>query len=154
LLRDQELKSQAFLAKQYRDVVENYKLIELRRNRRKNLEKEFAGLLKLVQVGRIDVVSREKGDSVLDASRFLAEAISAEYQSIVDYNNALARFEFAKGTLMQHCNVIIAEGPLPTCAQVRAVDHERERARAFELRDRPEPGLTWGGNGGFCMPPR
>ena len=40
---------------------------------------------------------------------------------------------------MQHDNVIIAEGSLPHCAQVRAVEHERRRSKALVLRERAEP---------------
>ena len=53
----------------------------------------------------------------------------------MQYNNALAGFEFAKGTIMQHDNVSIAEGPLPHCAQVRAVEHEQRAGQ------RPGAGL-------------
>ena len=53
----------------------------------------------------------------------------------MQYNNALATFEFAKGTIMQHNGVYIADGPLPNCAQIRAVDHERERTRALLLQE-------------------
>src|SRR5262249_4171388 len=44
-------------------------------------------------------------------------------------------FHFSKGTIMQHDNVAIAEGALPVCAQVRAVDHERERSHALVLHE-------------------
>src|SRR5262249_55956742 len=40
---------------------------------------------------------------------------------------------------LQHDNVVISEGPLPTCAQVRAVEHERQRTAALVLRERPAP---------------
>ena len=55
------------------------------------------------------------------------------------YNNALAGFEFAKGTILQHDNVIITEGPLPQCASVRAVEHERQRTASIVLPERAEP---------------
>src|SRR5207244_1548409 len=45
----------------------------------------------------------------------------------------------AKGTILQHNNVAIQEGPLPQVAMVRAVEHERERSKALVLRERPEP---------------
>ena len=40
---------------------------------------------------------------------------------------------------MQRDNIVIAEGGLPQCAQVRAVEHERERASALVLRERAKP---------------
>src|SRR5207248_1562793 len=66
-------------------------------------------------------------------------ALRGEYDAIVQYNNALAGFEFAKGTLLQHDNIFISEGALPRCAQVRAVEHERERSKALLLRERNSP---------------
>ena len=57
----------------------------------------------------------------------------------MEYNNALARFEYAKGTILEHDNVQIAEGVLPNCAAVRAVEHERERSNALVLRERAQP---------------
>lgn len=66
-------------------------------------------------------------------------ALSAEYEAVVEYNSALAGFEFAKGTLLDYDQVTINEGPLPTCVQVRAVEHERDRTRAVVLRERANP---------------
>jgi hypothetical protein len=57
----------------------------------------------------------------------------------VNYNNSLAAFQYAKGTLQQYNSVTIGEGPLPVCAQVRAVEHERERSKALLLRERAQP---------------
>ncbi len=57
---------------------------------------------------------------------------------------------------MQHDNIVIAEGGLPTCAQVRAVEHERERTTALVLRERaaPVPPACCGssGNRGVSLP--
>src|SRR4030095_7785198 len=63
---------------------------------------------------------------LLDAQRQWASALNQEYQAILEYNVALASWEFAKGTIMQSCKVRIAEGPLPNCVTMRAVDHERD----------------------------
>src|SRR5207249_4669785 len=68
-----------------------------------------------------------------------ASALAQEYQAIAAYNNSLAAFEFAKGTIMKHDSVLIGEGPLPKCALVRAVEHERERTAALVLRERENP---------------
>jgi hypothetical protein len=54
----------------------------------------------------------------------------------VQYNNALATLDFAKGSIMDRDNVLIGDGPLPQCAQVRAVEHERQRTAALVLRER------------------
>src|SRR5262249_17403259 len=67
---------------------------------------------------------------------FFAAALSDEFQAMVDYNNALVGFEFAKGTIQFHDQVVIGEGPLPEAAQVRAVEHERQRSAALVLNER------------------
>ena len=67
------------------------------------------------------------------------QALQQEYQAVRDYNNALAVFELVKGTIPQHDNVVIAEGPLPGCASERAVEHQRQRSAALEVRERAAP---------------
>jgi hypothetical protein len=78
---------------------------------------------------------RDTIDILLEAQRFWADALANEYDAIVKYNNALVNFEYGKGTLLQHNNVVIAEGALPGVAQVRAVEHQRERSKALVLRE-------------------
>src|SRR5207244_8314772 len=78
-------------------------------------------------------------DILLESQRVWADALRTEFDAITAYNNAIVGFEFSKGTIMQFDNVVISEGPLPHCAQVRAVDHERERSRAIVLRERASP---------------
>jgi hypothetical protein len=71
----------------------------------------------------------------LTVQQQLATAIATEYQVIANYNNALATFEFAKGTIKQYNNVTMGEGPLPAWAQKKAADHIRERTDALKLRE-------------------
>lgn len=137
ILKDQEKKAHNILAKYYRQVIETYKVIEARRLRRIQLGKELEFLNRQVVGEVIDPTNRAKfGDSLLDAQRLFAAAMSDEFQSIVDYNNALAGFEFAKGTIQMHDQVHIGEGPLPAAAQVRAVEHERQRTAALVCNER------------------
>jgi outer membrane protein TolC len=134
VLKDQEDRVRRTVAQQYQELTKWYRLIEDRRAERRSyadaLEKKF----KLVELGKkaVDL-------DLLDVQRRLALAFTKEYQAIAEYNNTLARMEFARGTIMQANNVIIAEGALSPCAQVRAVDHERERSAAFKLREKPNP---------------
>jgi hypothetical protein len=99
------------------------------------------------------VAGKETLDILLEAQRVFAVALQNEYAAIRDYNNALAAFEFTKGTLLQRDNVAIAEGQLPLCAQKRAVEHERERSAAITLRERANPVSQpcWNSAQG-CMP--
>jgi hypothetical protein len=68
-----------------------------------------------------------------------SNSVGSYYAAIAQYNSALATFEFAKGAIMEHDSVFISEGPLPRCAQVRAVEHERQRTEAIVLRDLDHP---------------
>ena len=134
VLKDQEERVQRTLAQQYQELTKWYRLIESRRAERRAYAESVEKRFKLLEVG-----TKVANLELLDAQRRLALALNKEYQAIAEYNNTLARLEFAKGTILNHSNVVIAEGPLTPCAQVRAVEHERERTRAFVLREKPDP---------------
>jgi outer membrane protein TolC len=138
-LRDQEDKALRFLALQYRTIFEAYDTIQARRAQRLAYADALKVRLEQIKAGKVtyDV-------NLQDAERQWTAALQSEYQAVVNYNNALAEFEFAKGTILQHDNVIISEGPVPCCAQVRAVEHERQRSIALVARERARP------NGGCC----
>jgi outer membrane protein TolC len=138
-LRDNEDKATRFLALAYRTILEQYNTIQARRAEREAYALELQTLYDLVRAGKITPSDRANGDSLLDAQRLWADALRLETEAIVNYNDALTAFEFAKGTIMQHDNVVISEGALPHCAQVRAVDHERERAKAILCKERARP---------------
>jgi outer membrane protein TolC len=137
-LHDQELKIERFLALQYRRIFTAYELIRIRRAQREAFATQLRAQFEQFVAGRGTL------DVLLEAQRFWASALADEYTAIRDYNNVLAGFEFAKGTIMQHDSVIISEGPLPTCVQKRAVEHLRERTAALELRERALPGPNCG----------
>jgi outer membrane protein TolC len=137
VLKDQEKKAHNVLARTYRLVIENYKVLEARRIRRIVLGEELKILNDQVEAGKIKATDRATfGDSLLDAQRLFAAAMSDEFQAIVDYNNALAGFEYAKGTIQKHDQVFIGEGPLPEAAKIRAVEHERQRTAALLCNER------------------
>ncbi len=135
-LQDQEQKAQLYLAQQYRNVFAFHQLIEIQRASREAAAQQLDARFKEFLAGRGTL------DILLEAQRIWADALRDEYNAIVQYNNSLATFEFAKGTILQHDNVVIGEGPLPHCALKRAVEHERERSKALVLRTRPESSLT------------
>jgi outer membrane protein TolC len=137
-LQDQEAKTLRFLALQYRNLFEFQEQIKAQRAQRQAAAQQLEARFKEFLAGRGTL------DILLEAQRFWATALRAEYDAISSYNNCLACFEWAKGTLLQHDNVVITEGPLPQCAQVRATEHERERSKAFALRERANPILAPG----------
>jgi outer membrane protein TolC len=128
-LRDQEGRAERYLTQQYRQVFENYHVIEARHQQRVASAQQLEARLKEFEAGKTTA------DFLVQAQRDWAAALSAEYQAVVDYNNSLCRFQFAKGTLLEHNGITISEGPLPQCAQVRAVENERMRAAAIVCRE-------------------
>jgi outer membrane protein TolC len=136
VLYDQEQKAQSILARQYRLLFESYGLIEALRAQREAAADELGARFQEFVAGRGTL------DILLEAQRVWADSLRDEYNAIVQYNNSLAQFEFAKGTILQYDNVVIGEGPLPECAKVRAVEHERQRHKALVLRTRPHPAVT------------
>jgi outer membrane protein TolC len=133
VLQDQEFKAQQFLKVQYRHLQEFHEQIAIQRAQREAAAQQLEARFKEFLAGRGTL------DILLEAQRVFSVALNAEFTNIAQYNNALAAFEFAKGTIQQHDNVIIGEGPLANCAKVRAVEHERERCKALVLRERENP---------------
>jgi outer membrane protein TolC len=132
-LRDMELRTQSFLDFSFRQISTNYENIIAQRAQREAAGIALEARLKEYLAGRIIL------DVLLQAQLTWANALQTEYDAISQYNISLARFEFAKGTLMQRDNVAVAEGSLPACAQERAVDHEKERALGLVLLERANP---------------
>ncbi len=129
-LQNQEQKALAYLTKEYSKIVEATKVMEIRRLQRKSEAEQVEVRFRKFVAG----VKDSPIEFLLDAQRQWTAALSQEYQAIVDYNIALASFEFAKGTLMQYHNVSINEGPLPEGACGRAVDHLRRQGHLRVLR--------------------
>jgi outer membrane protein TolC len=127
-LRDEEERARRYLVSQYRAVIQDYDVLVARHQQREAFAEQVEARFKEFVAGKTTA------DFLLQAQRDWATAVQSEYQAIVEYNNALVRFQFAKGTLLQFNGVQIAEGPLPQCVQVRAVENERQRAAALALR--------------------
>ncbi|MBX7103237.1 MAG: TolC family protein [Gemmataceae bacterium] len=130
-LKDQERKGEHFLALQYRELKQYYAEIEAQRAQREANARQLELRFQEYRVGRGTL------DVLLEAQRNFATSLSDEHTAIVNYNNRLCGFQFAKGTILQYNNVQVADGPLPAAAQVRAVEHQRARSIALELRERP-----------------
>lgn len=144
VLRNEELKLQRNMAFAYRRIFEFYAQIEAQRAQREAYAVQLDARFKEFLAGRGTL------DFLLESQRNWADALRAEYDAIVQYNNTLALFQFQKGTIMQFDNVVIGEGPLPHCAQVRAEDHARERCKALVLRERAVPHYPVAGPQGSC----
>jgi outer membrane protein TolC len=132
VLRDQEIKARNNLCVAYRQVYADYEVIIARRAQREADAEQVEARFKEYLAGKTTV------DFLLTAQQQWAAALSQEYQAITNYNFDLAAFQFAKGTLLRHNNIDISEAPLPQCIQVRAVENERQRAKAIVCRERNE----------------
>lgn len=130
-LKDQERKGEHFLALQFRELKQFFAEIEAQRAQREANARQLELRFQEYRVGRGTL------DILLEAQRNFANSLAEEHNAIVNYNNRLCGFQFAKGTILQYNNVQIAEGPLPAAAQVRAVEHQRQRSLALQLRERP-----------------
>jgi outer membrane protein TolC len=133
VLEAQELKAQRFVALTYRRIFESYEIARALRAQREAAAVQLDARFKLFIGGK------ETLDILLESQRVWADALRDEYQAIATYNANLAGFEFAKGTILEHDHVVIAEGPLPKCSMVRAVDHEQERKKALLCREHALP---------------
>jgi hypothetical protein len=130
-VREQEQRAIGALALFYRQLDEFQTQIAIQRSQREAYFEELSVRFKLVQAGKAIYDA-----NLQNAINNYSNALANEFSFIGQYNTAIAQFEFAKGTIMQHDNVQIAEGSLEGCAAVRAVDHEKERSKAIIMRER------------------
>jgi outer membrane protein TolC len=127
VLQDQELEVSHQLADAVRDVDLNYGVAQTNFNRRAAAEDEVEAVETLYEVGQIVI------DRVLDAQARQAEAESAYYRSLIDYNRAIMRLHFAKGSLLEYNGVYLAEGPWPGKAYFDALRRARQRDASLFL---------------------
>lgn len=131
-LQDQERRAERILAQQYQKLSEWHARIQTTREERKAYAESVESIFKKAAGG-----AAAEPLALLESQRRLALAQQKEYQAIAEYNSTLSRLEWSRGNILRYNNVLIAEGGLPICAEVRAVEHERERSKAFHLRDKP-----------------
>ncbi len=151
ILKEQEIKLQNQLVKQYRLIQTNYEVIRARRAEREAWADRLNKYLEQYRAGKIIIgADTAQGTAIFDAQRQWTTALQNEYLAIVAYNTSMAQFQFVKGTIMNYNSIKIAEGPIPQCAQVRAVEHERQRTQSLVLRERAT--VTQGGYRGAIVP--
>jgi outer membrane protein TolC len=73
-------------------------------------------------------------DRQIRAIATLADAETSYFQSLVQYNQSLARYHFRKGTLLNYNNIHLAENQWDPEAYEDALRRARERGHAFEDR--------------------
>lgn len=126
-LEDQELNVVHLLSTAVRNVDSNYVLAETHFNRWSAAEKEVESVNALYRGGKQTV------DLVLEAQRRRAEAQIAYYNSLMDYNKAIAEVHFRKGSLLEFNNIELAEGNWPQKAYWDALGLARQRDASYYL---------------------
>ncbi len=121
ILQDLELEVSHQLGNSIRDVDLNFALTQSNFNRRVAAVDEVEAVEAVYVSGRVTL------DLVLDAQRRRAEAESAYYRSLVDYNRSIMRVHYRKGSLLEYNGVYLAEGPWPGKAHFDALRRARER---------------------------
>ena len=121
VLQDLELEVSHQLGDSLRDADLNFGLTQTNFNRRVAAEDEVEAVEAVYDSGRVTL------DLLLDTQRRRAEAESAYYRSLVDYNRAIMRVHYRKGSLLEYNGVYLAEGPWPGKAQFDALRRARQR---------------------------
>ena len=121
VLQDLELEMSHQLSNAVRDIDLNFGLTQTNFNRRVAAEDEVVAVEAVYESGRVTL------DLLLDAQRRRAEAESAYYRSLVDYNRAIMLIHYRKGSLLEYNGVFLAEGPWPGKANFDALRRARQR---------------------------
>jgi outer membrane protein TolC len=121
ILQDLELEISHQLGDAIRDIDLNFGLTQTNFNRRVAAEAEVTAVQAQYQFQQVTL------DLLLDAQRRRAEAESAYYRSLVDYNRAIMNVHYRKGSLLDYDGVYLAEGPWPAKAYFDAMRQARKR---------------------------
>ncbi len=139
-LTTEEDKAERFLGLAYRQVFEFQRQLQINQAALRAATLQLEAYYELFRLGR----ARPFGADLILAQQNWSNSAVALYTSVVQYNNALASLEFARGTIRERDSILISDGPVPHCVQVRAVEHERQKTEAIVLRERAAPA---------CAPP-
>jgi len=131
-LRTEEDKAERYLGFAYRQIFQFQRQIQINQAELRAATNQLARKFDLIRQGRAPAF----GADLILAEQSWSTAATNLYTAVVQYNNALATFDFARGAIQQRDSVVIGEGPLPQCAVARAVEHEKERTRAIVLAER------------------
>jgi outer membrane protein TolC len=136
LLQETELEVSHQLAFAIRDLDVSLALIKTNYSRRIAAEDNLAAVEATKDVG-----GGEAANIMflrLEAAQLVAQAESAYYRSLADYNKAITEVHYRKGSLLEYNGVYLAEGPWPGKAYFDA----RRRARARSAAKMLDYGFT------------
>jgi outer membrane protein TolC len=121
-LQEAELELSHQLAHAIRELDAQLTLSETNFNRRVAADRQVKAVEAAYNTGTVTI------DVLLNAQRQLALAESDYYRSVTDYNKAITKVHYTKGSLLEYNGVFLAEGPWPgkayfdACRQARARD--------------------------------
>lgn len=127
VLQDMELSVSHQLGQSLRDLDLTYGTAQTNFNRRAAAEDDVKAVAASHDVGRLTL------DLLLQAQQRRAEAQSAYYRSLVDYNRAIMRVHWRKGSLLEYNGIFLQEGPWPGKAYFDATRRARRRDAAMEI---------------------
>lgn len=131
-LQEGELELSHQLAFAMRDLETNHVLSQTDFNRRIAAQRQVEAVAAAYENDTVTL------DVLLKAQQQLAQAESAYYRALVDYNKSITQVHFRKGSLLEYNGVYLAEGPWPGKAYFDA----RRRARAREASTYLDYGFT------------
>jgi len=124
-LQDEELEASHALVDAIRNVDTNFALAQTNFNRRVAAERQVEAVQAAYDANTVTL------DELLRAQSRRADAESAYYRTLVDYNRSISQLHFRKGSLLEYNGVFLAEGPWPGKAYFDA--HRRARQRDASL---------------------
>jgi outer membrane protein TolC len=127
VLQDMELSVSHQLAQAIRDLDLTYGTTQSNFNRRAAAEDDVKAVAAIHQAGRVTL------DLLLQAQQRRAEAESAYYRSLVDYNRAVMRVHWRKGSLLEYNGIYLQEGPWSGKAYFDATRRARRRDAAINI---------------------
>jgi hypothetical protein len=127
VLQDMELSVSHQLSQTVRDLDLSFVTTQTNFNQRAAAEDDVKAVAAIYDVGRVTL------DLLLQAQQRRAQAESAYYRSLVDYNRAIMRVHWRKGSLLEYNGIFLQEGPWPGKAYFDATRRARRRDAAINL---------------------
>ena len=122
-LEDMELDVSAGLAKAWRNIDTNYELMQTNANRLFAAQEEVEARRALIEIGTITAADPEW----LRAIQRLSQDQTTFWQSVAEYNKAIADYHTRKGSILDYNGIGFEEGPWTDKAYWDALGRARQR---------------------------
>ncbi len=119
------------LAQQYQKIVSNYQLIQAQKDRRQAAADQLQARENIYREGVATI------DLLLQAQSRFADALREESQAVVDYNKALAEWEYARGRTLANDNIVLAEQRISLASPKLRSDRAKWLENSIPMRIHP-----------------